>query len=132
MFKALLFSPLVGFVLSGAAVAGDEGGGAGASAVHGARGQEAAALADPRPARADLHRVSFFPRQNDGQKGMGLIMLILIGAAPTAYALNRAHARQHDAGLPADRRRRRRTSSRRMRRQHTVIGTSGRPRRTRR
>ena len=26
---------------------------------------------------------------NDGQKGMGLIMLILIGAAPTAYALNR-------------------------------------------
>src|SRR5262249_4337160 len=26
---------------------------------------------------------------NDGQKGMGLIMLILIGAVPTAYALNR-------------------------------------------
>src|SRR5262249_57540393 len=27
---------------------------------------------------------------NDGQKGMGLIMLILIGTVPTAYALNRA------------------------------------------
>ena len=26
---------------------------------------------------------------NDGQKGMGLIMLILIGTVPTAYALNR-------------------------------------------
>ena len=34
--------------------------------------------------------VSFFHGSNDGQKGMGLIMLILIGAAPTAYALNRA------------------------------------------
>src|SRR6202047_4598451 len=34
--------------------------------------------------------VSFFHGSNDGQKGMGLIMLILIGTAPTAYALNRA------------------------------------------
>jgi PiT family inorganic phosphate transporter len=34
--------------------------------------------------------VSFFHGSNDGQKGMGLIMLILIGALPTAYALNRA------------------------------------------
>ena len=34
--------------------------------------------------------VSFFHGSNDGQKGMGLIMLILIGVAPTAYALNRA------------------------------------------
>jgi inorganic phosphate transporter, PiT family len=34
--------------------------------------------------------VSFAHGGNDGQKGMGLIMLILIGAAPTAYALNRA------------------------------------------
>ena len=33
--------------------------------------------------------VSFGHGSNDGQKGMGLIMLILIGAAPTAYALNR-------------------------------------------
>jgi PiT family inorganic phosphate transporter len=34
--------------------------------------------------------VSFFHGSNDGQKGMGLIMLILIGSLPTAYALNRA------------------------------------------
>ncbi|WP_174291968.1 inorganic phosphate transporter [Sphingomonas bacterium] len=33
--------------------------------------------------------VSFAHGGNDGQKGMGLIMLILIGVAPTAYALNR-------------------------------------------
>lgn len=32
--------------------------------------------------------VSFFHGSNDGQKGMGLIMLILIGTVPTAYALN--------------------------------------------
>jgi PiT family inorganic phosphate transporter len=32
--------------------------------------------------------VSFAHGSNDGQKGMGLIMLILIGTVPTAYALN--------------------------------------------
>ena len=34
--------------------------------------------------------VSFAHGSNDGQKGMGLIMLILIGTVPTAYALNRS------------------------------------------
>jgi PiT family inorganic phosphate transporter len=34
--------------------------------------------------------VSFAHGSNDGQKGMGLIMLILIGTVPTAFALNRA------------------------------------------
>lgn len=34
--------------------------------------------------------VSFAHGSNDGQKGMGLIMLILIGTVPTAYALDRA------------------------------------------
>jgi PiT family inorganic phosphate transporter len=34
--------------------------------------------------------ISFFHGSNDGQKGMGLIMLILIGTVPTAYALNHA------------------------------------------
>ncbi len=34
--------------------------------------------------------VSFFHGSNDGQKGMGLIMLILVGTVPTAYALNHA------------------------------------------
>jgi PiT family inorganic phosphate transporter len=32
--------------------------------------------------------VSFFHGSNDGQKGIGLIMLILIGTVPTTYALN--------------------------------------------
>ncbi len=41
--------------------------------------------------------VSFFHGSNDGQKGMGLIMLILIGVAPTAYALNRAPPEGHAA-----------------------------------
>ncbi len=39
--------------------------------------------------------VSFAHGGNDGQKGMGLIMLILIGAAPTAYALNRTMPEDH-------------------------------------
>jgi inorganic phosphate transporter, PiT family len=39
--------------------------------------------------------VSFSHGSNDGQKGMGLIMLILIGTVPTAYALNHAVSR-HD------------------------------------
>jgi PiT family inorganic phosphate transporter len=34
--------------------------------------------------------VSFAHGSNDGQKGMGLIMLILIGTVPMAYALDRA------------------------------------------
>jgi PiT family inorganic phosphate transporter len=42
--------------------------------------------------------VSFAHGGNDGQKGMGLIMLILIGAAPTAYALNRT---MPDSHMPA-------------------------------
>src|SRR5208337_3542092 len=49
--------------------------------------------------------VSFFHGSNDGQKGMGLIMLILIGVVPTAYALNRAppagHADQFIAAAQA-------------------------------
>ena len=42
--------------------------------------------------------VSFAHDGNDGQKGMGLIMLILIGVAPTAYALNRT---MPDSSTPA-------------------------------
>ncbi len=59
--------------------------------------------------------VSFSHGSNDGQKGMGLIMLILVGTVPISYALNRsmpaeqttqfaivAHAAQHklDAVAP--------------------------------
>ena len=39
--------------------------------------------------------VSFAHGSNDGQKGMGLIMLILVGIVPTAYALNRAMPMDH-------------------------------------
>ena len=39
--------------------------------------------------------VSFAHGSNDGQKGMGLIMLILIGTVPTAYALNRSLPASH-------------------------------------
>lgn len=42
--------------------------------------------------------VSFAHGSNDGQKGMGLIMVILIGVAPTAYALNRT---MPDSSTPA-------------------------------
>ena len=42
--------------------------------------------------------VSYAHGSNDGQKGMGLIMLILVGTVPTAYALNHAvTAKQIDA-----------------------------------
>ena len=45
--------------------------------------------------------VSFAHGSNDGQKGMGLIMLILIGIVPTAYALNRAIPAQQTADFVA-------------------------------
>ncbi|AUC95023.1 anion permease [Bradyrhizobium sp. SK17] len=46
--------------------------------------------------------VSFFHGSNDGQKGMGLIMLILIGVVPTAYALNRAMPASQIAAFTAN------------------------------
>ncbi len=39
--------------------------------------------------------VSFAHGSNDGQKGMGLIMLILVGTLPMAYALNRSVPADH-------------------------------------
>lgn len=90
VFKALLFSPLVGF--------------AGAAvlfllfklALRDPRLYEAPKGTEPPPfyIRALLvltcTGVSFAHGSNDGQKGMGLIMLILVGTVPTAYALNHA------------------------------------------
>ena len=90
VFKALLFSPLIGF--------------AGAVLLY---FLFKALLRDPRLFKAPegtqpppfsirllmiltCTGVSFAHGQNDGQKGMGLIMLILIGTVPTAYALNHA------------------------------------------
>jgi PiT family inorganic phosphate transporter len=45
--------------------------------------------------------VSFAHGSNDGQKGMGLIMLILIGTVPTAYALNHAVTAQQSMDFVA-------------------------------
>lgn len=45
--------------------------------------------------------VSFAHGSNDGQKGMGLIMLILVGTVPMAYALNHAMPAGHTAQFVA-------------------------------
>jgi len=90
VFKSLAFSPVIGFVLSALLLMGMK------FAVRLPQLYSAPEGKKPPPAaiRALLvltcTGVSFFHGSNDGQKGMGLIMLILIGVAPTAYALNRA------------------------------------------
>ena len=90
VFKALLISPVIGFVMAGLiffvfkALAKDP------------RLYKAPEGTAPPPfyIRCLLiltcGGVSFFHGSNDGQKGMGLIMLILVGTVPTAYALNHA------------------------------------------
>ncbi|WP_179405017.1 inorganic phosphate transporter [Burkholderia guangdongensis] len=88
--KALLFSPIVGFLLSALLLV-----------VLKAVVRVPALYKEPKGnkpppfwIRALLiltcTGVSFAHGSNDGQKGMGLIMLILIGVMPTAYALNKA------------------------------------------
>ena len=89
VFKALAFSPLIGFVLAAGLLLVLK------LAVRNPALYKAPEGNAPPPTwiRGLLiltcTGVSFFHGSNDGQKGMGLIMLILIGAAPTAYALNR-------------------------------------------
>jgi inorganic phosphate transporter, PiT family len=90
--KALLLSPIFGFMLAAILLL----------ALKSMLVRRAAALfAEPRGNQPPplwirsililtCTLVSFFHGSNDGQKGMGLIMLILIGTVPTAYALNRA------------------------------------------
>jgi PiT family inorganic phosphate transporter len=90
VFKALLFSPLIGFVLAGLLIYGAK------RVIRRPELYRAPVKDQPPPwhVRALLMLtctgVSFFHGSNDGQKGMGLIMLILIGTVPTAYALNHA------------------------------------------
>ncbi len=90
VFKALIFSPVIGFglafllmLLSKALVKYKD-------LYEAPKDQEP----PPWPIRLLLlgtcTGVSFYHGSNDGQKGMGLIMLILIGTVPTAYALNHA------------------------------------------
>ena len=90
VFRALLFSPVIGFILSALLLLLMK------FVVRAPKLYTAPEGNQPPPTviRGLLiltcTGVSFFHGSNDGQKGMGLIMLILIGAAPTAYALNRA------------------------------------------
>lgn len=94
--KALLFSPVVGFVLSAALLLLLK------VAVPVRKLYEEPRGKTPWWIRGILiltcTGVSFAHGGNDGQKGMGLIMLILIGVAPTAYALNRT---MPDSSTPA-------------------------------
>jgi PiT family inorganic phosphate transporter len=90
VLKALFISPLVGFLLAGLLILI-------AKALINIPELYEAPKDDnppPLPIRALMiltcTGVSFFHGSNDGQKGMGLIMLILIGTVPTAYALNHA------------------------------------------
>ena len=90
VFSALLVSPLVGFFLSALVLLVLK-----------------RSLRDPKLFRAPSVQgapplwirslliatcsgVSFAHGSNDGQKGMGLIMLILVGTMPIAYSLNRS------------------------------------------
>jgi inorganic phosphate transporter, PiT family len=90
VFRALLISPVVGFVLAAALLLVLK------FVIKDPRLFEAPKGDAPPPfwIRCLLvltcTGVSFFHGSNDGQKGMGLIMLILIGTVPTAYALNHA------------------------------------------
>jgi PiT family inorganic phosphate transporter len=88
--KSLLVSPLVGFVMAGVLLLVAK------MVITDKRLYAAPEGTEPPPfwIRGLLvltcTAVSFAHGSNDGQKGMGLIMLILIGLVPTAYALNRA------------------------------------------
>lgn len=87
--RALLFSPICGFLLSALLLLAMK------AVVRNPKLFEAPDRVHPPPWRIrsllilTCTGVSFAHGGNDGQKGMGLIMLILIGAVPTAFALNR-------------------------------------------
>ena len=88
--KTLLISPIVGFVCAALLLLISK------ALLKNPKLYEAPEGAEPPPWWIRLlligtcTGVSFAHGSNDGQKGMGLIMLILIGTVPTAYALNHA------------------------------------------
>jgi PiT family inorganic phosphate transporter len=90
VLKVLLISPVMGFVLAGVLILIAKRMVRYPSLYEAPKNNQP----PPWPVRALLlltcTGVSFFHGSNDGQKGMGLIMLILIGTVPTAYALNHA------------------------------------------
>jgi PiT family inorganic phosphate transporter len=99
--KSLLLSPIVGFVLAGLLLLFMK------AVIKNRKLYEAPEGTEPPPfwIRALLiltcTGVSFAHGSNDGQKGMGLIMLILIGTVPTAYALNHAITKQQSQDFVA-------------------------------
>ncbi len=90
VLKVLLVSPLIGFTVAGMLILLSKQVGKFPSLYEAPKDDQP----PPFPIRALMvltcTGVSFFHGSNDGQKGMGLIMLILIGTVPTAYALNHA------------------------------------------
>jgi PiT family inorganic phosphate transporter len=90
VFKVLLISPLIGFFAAALLMLVSKWLIKYPSLYEAPKGNQP----PPWPIRALLlltcSGVSFSHGSNDGQKGMGLIMLILIGTMPTAYALNHA------------------------------------------
>ena len=89
VFKALLFSPVCGFVLAALLLLALKATVKRQDLYLEPKGETPPPLWIRGILILTCTLVSFFHGGNDGQKGMGLIMLILIGAAPTAYALNR-------------------------------------------
>ena len=98
VFKALLVSPIVGFVCSALLLLAMKALVKSKSLYQAPKSKGAPPLWIRGLLILTCTGVSFAHGSNDGQKGMGLIMLILIGALPTAYALNRAVP---DSQMPA-------------------------------
>ncbi|GLS46157.1 phosphate transporter [Methylobacterium brachythecii] len=98
VFQALLFSPICGFVLAALLLLALKYTVKRKDLYEAPKGETPPPLWIRGLLILTCTLVSFFHGGNDGQKGMGLIMLILIGAAPTAYALNRTMS---DATTPA-------------------------------
>ncbi|WP_408737010.1 inorganic phosphate transporter [Acetobacter fallax] len=98
VFSALLFSPLCGFVMAGLLLLVMKLLVKNKALYKSPEGDTPPPLWIRSLLIFTCTGVSFSHGGNDGQKGMGLIMLILIGAAPTAYALNRA---MPESAMPA-------------------------------
>ncbi len=100
--KALLFSPLFGFVLAGVLLFAVKFIVPNKQLFAEPKGDQPPPIWIRGILILTCTLVSFFHGSNDGQKGMGLIMLILIGTVPTAYALNRAMAPSQIAQFEAN------------------------------
>jgi PiT family inorganic phosphate transporter len=90
VFKALLFSPVIGFVGSAVMLLVMRATIKSKKLYTAPEGNKPPPLWIRGLLILTCTSVSFAHGSNDGQKGMGLIMLILIGSVPTAFALNRA------------------------------------------